>query len=74
MVCTDAWLQGFETYSQFSFRNLCLVSLDWVSVHDCSQCITASQRYGVLLSAAVTVHVGVSQVRTKIFGRDISRV
>ena len=24
-------LQGFETYSQFSFRNLCLVSLDWVS-------------------------------------------
>jgi NADH:ubiquinone reductase (non-electrogenic) len=36
-----AW-KGFETYSQFSFRNLCLVSLDWV--------------------------------RTKIFGRDISRV
>jgi hypothetical protein len=31
MICTVT-LQGFETYSQFSFRNLCLVSLDWVSV------------------------------------------
>lgn len=30
MICTVT-LQGFETYSQFSFRNLCLVSLDWVS-------------------------------------------
>lgn len=74
MVCSGASLQGFETYSQFSFRNLCLVSLDWVSVHGCSQCISASQRYGVLLSAAVMVLVGVPQVRTKIFGRDISRV
>lgn len=34
--------KGFETYSQFSFRNLVLVSIDWL--------------------------------RTKIFGRDISRV
>ncbi|KAK9830323.1 hypothetical protein WJX72_011009 [[Myrmecia] bisecta] len=34
--------RGFETYSQFSFRNVVLVSLDWA--------------------------------RTKIFGRDISRV
>lgn len=24
-----AW-KGFETYSQYSFRNLCLVSVDWV--------------------------------------------
>lgn len=36
-----AW-KGFETYSQFSFRNVCLVTIDWV--------------------------------RTKLFGRDISRV
>jgi hypothetical protein len=28
-----AVLQGFETYSQFSFRNLCLVSLDWVRLY-----------------------------------------
>lgn len=34
--------KGFETYSQFSFRNQCLVASDWV--------------------------------RTKIFGRDLSRV
>ncbi len=34
--------KGFETYSQISFRNIFLVSLDWI--------------------------------RTKIFGRDISRV
>ncbi|KAJ9530914.1 hypothetical protein QJQ45_028792, partial [Haematococcus lacustris] len=34
--------KSFETYSQFSFRNQCLVASDWV--------------------------------RTKLFGRDISRV
>eukprot|EP01025_Chloroclados_australasicus_P007534 TRINITY_DN12441_c0_g1_i4.p1 TRINITY_DN12441_c0_g1~~TRINITY_DN12441_c0_g1_i4.p1 ORF type:complete len:608 (-),score=41.02 TRINITY_DN12441_c0_g1_i4:269-2092(-) len=34
--------KGFETYSQFSFKNKCLVALDWI--------------------------------RSKIFGRDISRV
>jgi NADH:ubiquinone reductase (non-electrogenic) len=34
--------KGFETYSQISFRNQCLVATDWL--------------------------------RTKIFGRDISRV
>ena len=36
-----AW-KGFETYSQISFRNKCLVATDWL--------------------------------RTKLFGRDISRV
>jgi hypothetical protein len=66
-----AWLQGFETYSQFSFRNLCLVSLDWVSFVIMWMLLarTAALYYR---AAQPTRHW--LQVRTKIFGRDISRV
>ncbi len=72
-----AW-KGFETYSQYSFRNLCLVSVDWVR--------TASHVHVILSLFNCECHVTswppslrqqpvpMPQVRTKVFGRDISRV
>jgi len=52
-----AW-KGFETYSQYSFRNLCLVSVDWVR--------TASHVHVILSLFNCECHVAaISQAATR---------